>query len=201
MHEILAVASEDGWAYVRTDNLIKLIRPPYSPSTTQNVTKSEVEKAILTQGFEAPVPNRQFTDWSSLIGFLRDQIVAARAQWGRPLPNAGIGEAALALAPPDILVSFLDRVERELLPGELDHAQKLLISILKQPQVTREEGIHQRTVALLERVGDIRARSQYRPVRGNDLSKFPSVIVKYGAHAVKDLVSDLLEAPRLFCIR
>jgi hypothetical protein len=57
-------------------------------------------------------------------------------------------------APPDILANYLDRIERELIPGrEWEAAQELLTVLLGVEAVRSEVTLYERTRRLLESCG------------------------------------------------
>ncbi len=57
MIELLAVADEVGWAYVRCEKDVFLVRPPYTKSSRTLVDDQTVEKAVAfaAQHLEEPL--------------------------------------------------------------------------------------------------------------------------------------------------
>jgi hypothetical protein len=162
MLEILALAREDGWAFVRDGRRIRLLRPPYTGSSSADVSEATVATATARHGFVAPGPDRQrFADWPALVGFLKSEVVAARKARGLAAPADEVGEQLLEYAPEATFRSFLDRIDRELLPAKAwDHAEKLLLRMLALPAFRENDDLCARAVALLERTSQGRKQAQ-----------------------------------------
>ncbi|MBN2207944.1 MAG: hypothetical protein JW759_01420 [Candidatus Coatesbacteria bacterium] len=159
MLELLAIAAEDGWAYVRNETGIYLVRPPYAKSTRQFTDMHTVDKAVVGYGFTGM--RKEFPGWEELIAFLREQIDASLKARGMELARSGLGEEMLRLAPPDVLARFLDRVENELLPQhEWDHAENLLLAVLKLPVIGADAELYRRTIDLLDANRDKRKKAR-----------------------------------------
>jgi len=69
MLRIMAIAPEDGWAFVERDGKFLLLKPPYSQRTIYPASERSVSAAINKYGFEAL--SKEFQDWGSLLEFLR----------------------------------------------------------------------------------------------------------------------------------
>jgi hypothetical protein len=114
MIRLLALAPEDGWAFVRSEGQVRLLRPPYGKRTHPVVEESAVARAVAVEGFEAA--EEDFADWADLFAALEQRFLASR-----PAPPAGLApeavERILRHAPPSALDGFLDRIECELLPS------------------------------------------------------------------------------------
>jgi hypothetical protein len=128
MIELLALAPEDGWAFVRSDGRIRLLRPPYGKRVHPEVAESEVARAVAVEGFEAA--DARFEDWTSIFAYLEKRFLASRPEPRREV-TPEVVERILRHAPPDALEGFLDRIERELLPdGQWAPASTLLMCFL-----------------------------------------------------------------------
>lgn len=93
MLKLLAVAPEDGWAFVRVqDTTCCLVRPPYAKSNVLLADDAAVKTALSKHGFVSPVDDRTFVDWATLIAFLNRQVLQSRAATALPLPEFGAGE-------------------------------------------------------------------------------------------------------------
>ena len=189
MIELLALAPEDGWAYVRTEKGIRLLRPPYINGTSSFVEEHTVEKAVCTHGFTAMTEH--FADWGRLIDFLNQRVVESRQAHGQTIPEPGaMGQDMLKMAPPDVLITFLDRVERELLPQhQWSHAESLLLAMIRLPTVRQDAELHERATTLLSILlhdRDNFERARCRLAAGNvDFdTNFPKAIERYGRDAL-----------------
>ncbi|MBT3266125.1 hypothetical protein HN371_03175 [Candidatus Poribacteria bacterium] len=145
MLEVLALAPADGWAYVRRDGVLLLVRPPYHNDTSLPVDESAVEAAVTKHGFVAA--DGEFADWPELIAHLRVLVAEAHPD----LPSAEeIGQAYWEVADEEDLGHALDHVEQELLPGrEYDHAIRLLAAMVEHSPVLAESGMIRRAARLL----------------------------------------------------
>jgi len=161
MLEILALAPEDGWAFVRDGRRIRLLRPPYTGGATADASAVTAATATARYGFALPRPDRQrFADWAALIGFLRSEMTASRKARGLVLPGDEVAEQLLQYAPATTLRDFLDRIDRELLPARAwDHAEKLLLKMLALPTFRENAELCVRAVALLERTSQARKQT------------------------------------------
>ena len=204
MITLLAIAPEDGWAFVRKDGVILLVKPPYTKLATLQVDARTVENAVSTHGFEHVPPERSFASWSGLISFLHGQVLESRKARGRPLPDSGVGESFLQVAPKEVLETFLARVEHELLPNKKwDHAQKLLLAMLKTPRVRSEEDLASRAALLLERAMKLEERAEElrrsaceeaEPLE----SDFPLAASRYGAERLKEQAHSICETHQIW---
>lgn len=179
MLEILALAREDGWAFVRDGDRIIALHPPYKAAARREVSDAVVARAVGDHGFTPSGEKR--ADWSGVVDYLRDQIVQAREESGRKLPPQGVGRALLRHAPAETIVELLARVEVELLPGnEFSAAEQMLIAMLDvSPRVRDDAAMHARVVKLLDRVHQQRERVEQskRALITTDarLARFPAL--------------------------
>lgn len=159
MISLLAVALEDGWAFVGRDEEVLLVRPPYRQWSTSTVSESIVERAIQIHGF---VPmKKDFTDWSSLVAFLKVQLVEARKNQGDTLPDSAKIRELVQHAPKPILEGYLDRIQSELLPHyEWRASFDLLTTLIDLDIVKNNADLRQRTIDLLKRCQETEAKLQ-----------------------------------------
>lgn len=71
--KVIAIAPNDGWAFISKDGKIFLLRPPYVYSNQIEVSGKDVENAIHLHGFEEC--SFGFSDLKEIIGFLKDKYV------------------------------------------------------------------------------------------------------------------------------
>ena len=206
MLELLAVAPEDGWAFVRENDATCLVRPPYAKSNVRKVDDAAVETALSKHGFVVPNRDRTFGDWATLVACLNRQVLQSRATAGRPVPELGAGEAILGVAPIDVLSGFLDRVENELLPThQLDHADNVLTAMLKVPAARNNAELCERISVLLWKVRESRSvaeafrREVARP--SNFDLKYPMIARSFGRDRVMELADKVASMGQVFAIR
>lgn len=182
MIRLLAIAPEDGWAFVRSEDRILLLRPPYGKRRHPSVDESTVARAIAVEGFEAA--DQAFPDWPAVFAFLEERFLAERT----PLPAALAPQSVeriLRHAPASVLESFLDRIQHELLPGrQVDAAGELLARFLavESPPAA---ALRPRAAELLVRCQQMRSVSGQRWRRLTDAAQAPLTAAKYGQEAVR----------------
>ncbi len=149
MPELVAIAEEDGWAFVRSGGEWVVVRPPYQGWSKVKATESMVEQAICQHGFKSA--SGHFSDWDALIKHLKQEQLAA---WKRRGETAFVGqeieELIHELTAEELKEEFLDRVETELLPdGQWGAAERLLTALLGVRVVRQSDDLNARTVSLL----------------------------------------------------
>jgi hypothetical protein len=145
MLEILALAPDDGWAFVNQDGRVFLVRPPYAHAQATQVTAAVVDRAVAAYGFQAEA--RSFDTWEKLVEYLSREIVNAAA--GRPRMDDA-GRRLLRHASRETVVRFLDRVAGELLPQrEWSAAAATLEALLDHDLVIADQELRRRAIELL----------------------------------------------------
>jgi hypothetical protein len=156
MIRLLAIAPEDGWAFVRSEDRILLLRPPYGKRRHPSVEKSTVAQAIAVEGFEAA--GQAFPDWPAVFAFLEERFLAGRTPLPAILAPQSV-ERILRHAPASALESLLDRIQNELLPGrQVDPAGELLARFLAV-ETPAAAALRPRAAELLVRYRTSRAES------------------------------------------
>ncbi len=185
MFELLAIAPEDGWAFLRRHGALHLLRPPYQSWNLETVAEESLERALHQHGFI--VDRRVFADWASLIAELKARTIAAYHAQGRQTADSETIRSLLHKAPRPVLQTFLDRVEHELLPNRERRAAFEILTELLGVRVLRDDTeLYERTVELL-RQG--RADADDENVRRSELTDeaqalaehFPLAAARYGA--------------------
>ena len=150
MLQLLAIAEEDGWAYVRTGDELVVTRPPYQGWCKVKATESILEQAICRHGFRQT--EGQFSDWRALIHYLKQaQLAAWKAQETSAFTGQEIKELIHELSAEELEAEFLDRVEKELFPQDQWNVAARLLTDLLGVRVVRESNtLNQRTVTLLK---------------------------------------------------
>lgn len=130
--KILAIAVNDGWAYIKIKDQILLIKPPYAPAFTEKVTKEDVERAILLSGFEKVKVN--FESLEDAIQYIKDEFVSYKKVNDIKIPSNSEIKEVLQYAPKNIIENFLDRVETQLISEhKFQFASRILNDILELP--------------------------------------------------------------------
>lgn len=109
MINLVALSPEDGWAFAHDDGQLVQLRPPYDEA--RPASEVDVVRSLGMDGFEAR--NREFRSWRELIAFLRQEIQRTRAADITPEEQARELVRFLESADEDVLLGFLDRIERE----------------------------------------------------------------------------------------
>jgi len=204
MINLIAIAAESGWAFVRHTNRLYLVRPPYVAGNRFEVSESTVERAVSEYGFQTA--SQDFADWGELVHILRDGIVKARERAGERVPTEGeAGVNLLTHAPPEILARYLERVERELIPnGELRAARTLLNAMLSLERVrtnptmlTRATQLRERCYARLEQQMEAEKKREELANNPDALAdQFPMAVAKYGK-ALAEFIANIQRRGRL----
>lgn len=185
MIQLLALAPEDGWAFVRSADRILLLRPPYGKRRHPTVEESVVSRAVAVEGFTAE--DRAFPDWPALFGFLEKQFLAGRPALPAALAPESV-ERILRHAPRSSLESLLDRIEREFLPDrQWDAAGELLARFLAvdSPVLAADSGLRSRAADLLVRCQQARATAAEQRHQLVELVQAPLAVQRYGREAVR----------------
>jgi hypothetical protein len=153
-----AYAPTQGMAIIRISDMIRLIQPPYQERWSTQLSERAVADAISKAGYISC--NKVFLNYAELIEFLNSEVVASREAIGRPVPES-VDQDILDVAPKEVLVAFLDRVEAELIPDrKFDQAESLLIPILRTHPVVDCRELASRALNLLDLNRRLRLEAQ-----------------------------------------
>ena len=201
MIELLAIAPEDGWAFIRRDCQVLVVRPPYRLNSLSGASEATVQKAVSAHGFQ--VAQGTFGDWRSLVEFLREQIVEARKARGQKVPEPAEVKRLVRHAPPRVLERYLDRIESELLPGrEWNAALELLTTLLRLDSVKKSSHLHSRAIELLEKLRESmrRANGERRELvdQEKDFRRlFPRATERYGLEPITHVARGIAASGQL----
>lgn len=181
--EMLAIASEDGWAFVKQGDKLMLLRPPYRQENRSFVSEATLEKAVNHHGFT--VERGQFDDWKGLIHFLQNRLVEARKALDYPSLGDRAGQELLRRAPKEMITRFLDRIESELLPArQWEIAFRILTVLLKALSVIDNPELAARVHDLLQQCSDITVQLQNDRLElvhsTNATTQFPNAYRRFG---------------------
>jgi hypothetical protein len=106
--------------------------------------------------------DREFGSWNDAIAFLKNEIVQAHREVGREIPAALSSTEIIRVAPPEVLSSFLDRVEYELIrDGSYGSAEDFLLTFLMSGVAQHHSELAARAVSLLKKNKQARAESEF----------------------------------------
>lgn len=130
MIKLLAFLPLDGSAIIERESAIFFICPPYEKQKLQRIERKVLDKAILRHDF--CVADKCFETWDALISFLDAKVHEARLQQGQNLSEMNLGCEIIDCAPPEILDSYLDKIEHELIPfQQFEHAEAVIYAMLE----------------------------------------------------------------------
>jgi len=198
MIQLLALAPEDGWAFVRSADRILLLRPPFGKRRHPAVEESVVARAVAAEGFVAE--DRVFPDWPALFAFLEECFLVGRPALPTALAPESV-ERILRHAPRSVLEKLLDRIEHELLPDrQWDAASELLARFLTvdSPALAAGSDLRSRVTAVLMRCQRERAANGARWSRLAAAAKAPLTAKKYGLEALQAHAARIRQAGSFF---
>ncbi len=142
-----AICAPDGTGIVREGKTLRLLRPPYTRLSSAVLPEESIQEAVLRYGFASA--HKEFVTWEEVINFLNQQVVEARRALGKEVPDTMPGDI-VDVAPEEVVMDFLDRVERDLIPhGKLDHAENLLFAVLTSKKLAHNPNLGMRAAELL----------------------------------------------------
>ena len=195
MLELLAIAPEDGWAFVRRDGQLILIKPPYRDSSLVRVSEDIIEKAVSQHGFDRL--QEFYPGWGPLIDFLRAELANVRKSKLDILDDAELKFELLRDAPREILEDYLHRTESELIPsGEWRAALDVLTLLMRIDIVRQDASLYPRAIALLQRcnaglAGNGRSRAEL--TAEGVVRLFPAVTRKYPVASVMEYMRSVAD--------
>jgi len=130
--KIIAIASQDGWAFVQEDTRIVLLKPPYNYLDMVHVTRATVQKAIDIHGFEKCDVNKEFNNIGEIIQYIKRDYVQFKKTQGIDMPTPEELKGLLNYANDDVLISYLNKARNELIPLGKIIAAKSIASDLKE---------------------------------------------------------------------
>ncbi|MBZ5618263.1 MAG: hypothetical protein LAQ69_05925 [Acidobacteriia bacterium] len=195
MLELLAIAREDGWAFVRQDEQLMLVKPPYRQSNLARVSEEILEKAVSVHGFE-PI-QQTYPGWAPLIQFLRAELSKVHESKLGILGDAELKFELLRDAPREILEDYLHRTESELIPnGEFSAALDLTTVLMGIDTIRQDATLYSRAIALLQQCnaglaanGRVRAELTAEGV----VRLFPAVAKKYPVASVMEYMRNVAD--------
>ncbi|MFX0066378.1 MAG: hypothetical protein ACFFC7_29820, partial [Candidatus Hermodarchaeota archaeon] len=149
--KVIALAPNDGWAYIERENKITLLRPPYTPSNQVEVSMKDVKDAIELYGFEKCVFTANTIE--EVIKFLEQQYFKSNELEILELPSLEQLKEFLEDAPDDVLFKYIEKAQKELIPkGELEIAKSIALDLLSFEKVKQNPKMHAMATEIIERV-------------------------------------------------
>ena len=195
--KVIAIAPNDGWAFIKTAEGIFLLRPPYISSNQTEVTQSDVEKALHLHGFEEC--DSSFDNKREVIGFLKDKYVESMKNRGIELPSPDELKELLKYATDDALLRFLERAEKELIPdGKRKAARSIALDIMKLEKAKSNPKIYDKALSVFDKCDQAeRGMAELIQGAGNQQEtwkdKFPKATEKYSAEAMNTRTKSVRE--------
>ena len=145
----MATAPKDGWGFIEKEEKLFLLRPPYTTSDQIEVTIKDLSKAIHSYGFEECAISRNSIN--ETVKFLKDAYIKTKKTQGIELPSFEKLREGLKYATDDVLLEYLKRAKRELIPeGKLDAAESIVIDLMKLERVMTNPEMQKMAIDILE---------------------------------------------------
>jgi hypothetical protein len=152
---VVALATEDGWAIIRENETLFLLRPPYTVSSKIQCTEKELEEAVLNHGFRSV--DYSFSKYSQLIQFIKNEYIKANKDSGKTVPTMEELKELLGYASEDVLIKFLDRAETELIPGgKIEAAESLVLDLMKLDKIIGNKKLLDRVINIIYKCAESR---------------------------------------------
>jgi hypothetical protein len=153
--KVVALATEDGWAIIRENQGLFLLRPPYTVSSKIQCTGKELEEAVVKHGFHSV--DYSFSNYSQLIQFIKNEYIKANKKSGKAVPTLEELKELLDYASEDVLIKFLDRAETELIPrGKIEAAESLALDLMKLDKVIGNKKLLDRVINIIDKCAESR---------------------------------------------
>lgn len=155
--KIIAIAPKDGWGFIEKEEKLFLLRPPYTTSDQIEVTIKDLSKAIHSYGFEECAISRNSIN--ETVKFLKDAYIETKKTQGIELPSFEKLREGLKYATDEVLLEYLKRAKKELIPeGKLDAAESVTIDLMKLERVMTNQEMQKMAIDILENCKEERER-------------------------------------------
>ena len=188
--KIIAIAPNDGWGFIEKEEKIYLLHPPYTSSNLIEVSRKEVENAIQLHGFE--VCDISLNGINEAVKFLKEKYIESKETQGIDLPSSKQLRELLKYATDDVLLEYLNKAKRELIPeGKLDAAESIASELKKLETVRKNPKMLEMIIETLEECNKERKRMEEGFTReiSNNLEetwkdKFPDIVGTYSPEVI-----------------
>ncbi|MBI3681624.1 MAG: hypothetical protein HY235_14675 [Acidobacteria bacterium] len=177
--KLVAVAPDDGWAFVRSNGRLLLIRPPYRDGAWSVVSERILQEGVARHGFS--VSALEFDEWKQVVDHLRQQM-SASWQSRPPLPANEVLETLIQHASVRILEAQLDNLSQLLEQEGKRKAVRKAIGVFLASEKVKNSELYTRCVELLAKceddtTGDLLAADWEE--------RFPNAVRKLGAEELR----------------
>lgn len=188
--KVIAIAPNDGWAFIVQEDKIFLLRPPYVASNQIEVTERDVENAMHLHGFEEC--NFDFNSLPEVIEFLKNEYIESMKNQGTGLPSSEQLRELLKYAPDDVLLRYLEKAENELIPeGKLNAAESIALELMKLDKVRENREMHDMAADILEKCNQKKREMEELAItkieenqRATWEKRFPNAMDKYSVESI-----------------
>ncbi len=202
--KVVAIAPNDGWAFITKEDNMFLMRPPYTSNHMIEATQKTVQNALHMHGFE--VCDQSFDSWKEVIDFLKNKYVEAIKSRGIDFPSEDELGEILKYATDDVLVRFLERAEKELIPrGKREAARSIALDIMKLEKVKSDPKIHDKALSVFDKCAQAeRGMDELIQEAGNQQEtwkyRFRRATEKYSAEAINSRTKSVCEKGQILNI-
>lgn len=186
--KIIAIAPNDGWAFIVKEEKILLIRPPYLFSNQIEASGKVVENAIHLHGFKEC--ELTYNSVAEVVRFLKDKYVESCRNQGMEVPSLEKLKELLKYASVDILKDYFEKAKNKLIPErKLDAAKSLVLELMKLQQVKNSAELIELGVEILEScrreeelkiLSDVIIEDRRQPWK----ERFPNAVEKYKTECI-----------------
>ncbi|MCD4678076.1 MAG: hypothetical protein K8S18_19095 [Desulfobacula sp.] len=203
--EIIAISPNDGWAFITIEDKIFLLRPPYISSNQIEVLEKEVENAIYMHGFEKC--NISHDNIKNVIRYLKKQYIKSKKNQNISLPTSEQLRELLKFATDDVLLKYLERTKKELLPqGKLYEAESIAIELMRLGKVKNNNEMLEMVITILEECRKRKTEKEKIVMQISDdekenlEAKFPNAVKRYSPNLIISLKEKVTARGSIFPI-
>lgn len=186
--KIVALAPRDGWAFVEENEDLFLLRPPYTVSSKIQCTAKELEEAVVKHGYHSV--NYPFKNYSELIQFIKDEYIRAKKDSGAPTPPMQELKELLDYASEDVLLRFLEKADKELIPeGKIEAAESLALDLMKLDKLIENKKLFDHALDIIYKCADLRKKRKAWEIKFQEKSlkkKFINIVGKYSVEPISE---------------
>ncbi|MCJ7630863.1 hypothetical protein MUP77_00460 [Candidatus Bathyarchaeota archaeon] len=202
---VIAIAPDDGWAFIEKDNRIFLLRPPYTSSYQTEASEKTVETAINSHGFEKC--NVVLDGISEAVRLLEAKYVESKKKQGIDLPSSQELRGLLKYASTDVLLRYVRKARKELIPeGRFDAALSIATELMKLDAAKQDPEIYRTGMEIFQAY--IEKCMQQKSLltktaenrRRNWTSAFPNIAKKYRLKDIIEWQKSISTTGQLLCV-
>jgi hypothetical protein len=200
--KVVALAPRDGWAFIEDNGDLFLLRPPYTVSSKIQCTKNELEEAVLKHGFHSV--DYPFKNYSEAIRFIKDEHVKSNKERGAAAPTMEELKELLDYASEDVLLGFLGKAEKELIPeGKIEAAESLALDLMKLDKLIENKKLLDYALNIIYKCADLRKKRKEWEIKFQEKwlnEKFGNIVRKYSEERIIERIRSTQQKGVLFPI-